>query len=60
MDMFSMLKQTLTAEGANPITKYYDIGRHVASAGPELIWKIHDAVRLEDKKVGHVFPPIVF
>ncbi|XP_064607095.1 SCY1-like protein 2 [Liolophura sinensis] len=55
MDMFSMLKQTLTAEGANPITKYYDIGRHVASAGPELIWKIYDAVRLEDKKQASVF-----
>lgn len=37
---------------ANPITQYFEIGKPVACAGPELVWKIHDAYRKADGKVG--------
>ncbi|KAL3313180.1 hypothetical protein Ciccas_008221 [Cichlidogyrus casuarinus] len=39
----------------NPINKYFTVKKHVASAGPELLWKIYDAIRLEDSKVCSVF-----
>jgi hypothetical protein len=37
---------------ANPITQYFEIGKSVACAGPELVWKIHDAYRKSDGKVN--------
>nr|CAH8862878.1 unnamed protein product [Trichobilharzia regenti] len=39
----------------NPITKYFSIERQVASCGPELIWKVYDAIRRQDKKPCSVF-----
>lgn len=36
----------------NPISNYFVIGRQVGSAGPELIWKIHEATRRSDGKVS--------
>ncbi|XP_064624685.1 SCY1-like protein 2 isoform X8 [Lineus longissimus] len=55
MEVLSMIKHSLVADGSNPITKYFQIGKHVASAGPELVWKIFDAVRIEDKQEASVF-----
>ncbi|CRL00270.1 CLUMA_CG013543, isoform A [Clunio marinus] len=40
---------------ANPITQYFEIGKPVACAGPELIWKVHDAYRKSDGKECSVF-----
>lgn len=40
---------------ANPITQYFEISKSVASAGPELIWKIYDAYRKTDGKVCENF-----
>ncbi|UYV62538.1 hypothetical protein LAZ67_2000978 [Cordylochernes scorpioides] len=49
--MFAKFKPSPpTTLEANPITQYYDLGRPVASAGPELVWKIYDAVRKTDKR----------
>lgn len=39
----------------NPIGQYFEIGRQVASAGPELVWRIHDAYRKSDGKVSCSF-----
>jgi hypothetical protein len=39
----------------NPITQYFEIGKQTACAGPELIWKIHDAYRKSDGKVSVIF-----
>ena len=58
--MFSKLKGS-TGQSAsylsplemNPIAQYFDIGKQVASAGPELAWKVFEAVRKSDKKVAH-------
>ncbi|XP_020816683.1 SCY1-like protein 2 isoform X2 [Drosophila serrata] len=42
------------AEG-NPITQYFEIGKPVACAGPELVWRIHDAYRKSDNRECSVF-----
>lgn len=42
----------------NPIRQYFDIGKQVACAGPELVWKIHDACRKSDGKVCSHFKPL--
>ncbi|XP_060652020.1 SCY1-like protein 2 isoform X4 [Drosophila nasuta] len=42
------------AEG-NPITQYFEIGKPVACAGPELVWRIHDGYRKSDNKECSVF-----
>ncbi|XP_074643390.1 SCY1-like protein 2 [Tubulanus polymorphus] len=55
MEVLSMIKHSLVADGNNPITKHFQIGKHVASAGPESVWKIYDAVRIEDKQEASVF-----
>ncbi|CAL1271740.1 unnamed protein product [Larinioides sclopetarius] len=50
--MFAKLKTNpQTPQESNPITQYFEIGKQVASAGPELVWKIHEAVRKSDKRV---------
>lgn len=45
---------------ANPITQYFEISKPVACAGPELVWKIHDAYRKSDGKVEYMqsWPPV--
>lgn len=46
----------------NPISEYFDVRKQVGSAGPELAWKIYDAVRRSDDTVSscssfHLFAP---
>jgi hypothetical protein len=36
----------------NPIIQHFEIGKQTACAGPELVWKIHDAYRKNDGKVS--------
>lgn len=55
MDMFSIIKQSIYAEDTNPITRYFQIGRQVGSCGPEMIWKIYEAIRISDQKVSSLF-----
>ena len=60
--MFGKLKSAATGSsapppapqvaGSNPIVQTYDIGAATASAGPELVWRIYDAVRKSDGKVS--------
>jgi hypothetical protein len=45
------IKQSIYAEDTNPITRYFQIGRQVGSCGPEMIWKIYEAIRVSDQKV---------
>ncbi|XP_075230291.1 SCY1-like protein bma [Lycorma delicatula] len=63
--MFSTLKSRVGGGGGstasqnaldnNPIVQYYDVGKQSASAGPELVWRIHDAYRKSDGKEVSVF-----
>ncbi|XP_070194275.1 uncharacterized protein [Littorina saxatilis] len=55
MEMFSMLKHSIYSDNVNPINSYFEVGRHVGSAGPEMVWKVFDAIRKEDKKDCSVF-----
>uniref|UniRef100_A0A182YSY1 Uncharacterized protein n=1 Tax=Anopheles stephensi TaxID=30069 RepID=A0A182YSY1_ANOST len=54
--MFSKFKSATTSAPPqnpydnNPITQYFEIGKQVACAGPELIWKIHEGYRKTDGK----------
>uniref|UniRef100_T1GHY6 Uncharacterized protein n=1 Tax=Megaselia scalaris TaxID=36166 RepID=T1GHY6_MEGSC len=32
----------------NPICQQFEIGKQTASAGPEMVWKIHDAMKKSD------------
>ncbi|KAL8578145.1 hypothetical protein ACOMHN_051700 [Nucella lapillus] len=50
MEVFSMLKHTIIADNVNPINDYFELGRQTGSAGPEMVWKVFEAVRKEDKK----------
>lgn len=52
--MFSKFKSSGVAQcplETNPIAQQYEIGKQVASAGPELVWRIHDAYRKSDGAV---------
>lgn len=53
--MFSKFKSGSSAAQSpldtNPIGQFFEIGKQTASAGPELVWKIHDAYRKSDGKV---------
>ncbi|KAK6627086.1 hypothetical protein RUM44_009563 [Polyplax serrata] len=57
--MFSKFKHVGSASAQqnilenNPISQFFEVGKQTASAGPELVWKIHDAYRKSDGKRGH-------
>ncbi|XP_020715853.1 SCY1-like protein 2 isoform X1 [Ceratitis capitata] len=60
--MFSKFKSTNTAStslqnvtDANPISQYFEIGKQVACAGPELVWRIHDGYRKSDGRECSIF-----
>ncbi|XP_048488534.1 SCY1-like protein 2 [Plutella xylostella] len=40
---------------SNPIMEFFEVGFEAATAGPELIWHIHDAYRKSDGKECSVF-----
>lgn len=56
--MFSKFKSSSTSAPPpnpydnNPITQYFEIGKQIACAGPELVWKIHEGYRKTDGKVS--------
>ncbi|XP_063910269.1 SCY1-like protein 2 isoform X3 [Zophobas morio] len=56
--MFSKFKSGGGAQSpleTNPIGQFFEIGKQTASAGPELVWRIHDAYRKSDGKECSVF-----
>ncbi|XP_054159114.1 SCY1-like protein 2 [Oppia nitens] len=44
-----------TALPGNPLTREYDLNRHVASAGPHMCFKIYNAVKKSTKEEAAVF-----
>lgn len=36
----------------NPICQYFEVGKESSTAGPGLIWRVHDAYRKSDGKVS--------
>ncbi|XP_038118205.1 SCY1-like protein 2 isoform X8 [Culex quinquefasciatus] len=59
--MFSKFKSSSTSAPPpnpydnNPITQYFEIGKQIACAGPELVWKIHEGYRKTDGKECSIF-----
>lgn len=52
MSLFGKIK---TAVRGNPVTRDYELGRHIASAGPGLLWKVHSGVKKTSRKEVCVF-----
>ena len=48
MSLFSKIK---SAVRGNPVTRDYEVGKQVASAGPGLLWQVHQAVKKSTKQV---------
>lgn len=40
---------------SNPINQHFEIGKQVASAGPEMVWHIFDAFKKSDGRVSLVY-----
>ncbi|XP_064634954.1 SCY1-like protein 2 [Lineus longissimus] len=56
MDMLFKIKSTVSgALPGNPVTREFDVGRHVASAGPGLLWKVFDGYKKSTKEEASVF-----
>jgi hypothetical protein len=52
MDMFNKLRSAVSsALPGNPLSKDFDVSNHIASGGPELSWKIYNAVKKTTKQV---------
>ena len=49
MSLFEKLK---TAVLGNPVFKEYELGKHVCSAGPGLLWRVHDGVKKTTRQVS--------
>ena len=52
MSLFEKLK---TAVLGNPVLKEYELGKHVCSAGPGLLWRVHDGVKKTTRQVRTVY-----
>ena len=48
MSFFGKIKSAVMG---NPVTRDYEIGKQVASAGPGLMWKVHHATKKSTRKV---------
>ncbi|XP_062591242.1 SCY1-like protein 2 [Saccostrea cucullata] len=55
MEMFSLIKNTLASEDANPIHRLYRVGQQVGTGGQEMLWRIHEAESIEEEKGASVF-----
>ena len=48
MSLFGKIKSAVMG---NPVTREYEIGKHVASAGPGLLWKVHNGIKKTTRQV---------
>lgn len=64
--MLNKLKSTVTKVTAdvtsavmgNPVTREFEVGRHIASGGPGLCWRIYNGTKKSTKQVCVVLPVI--
>lgn len=57
--MLNKLKNTVTKVTAdvtsavmgNPVTREFEVGRHIASGGPGMCWRIYDGTKKSTKQV---------
>ncbi|XP_061180862.1 SCY1-like protein 2 [Saccostrea echinata] len=56
MDVFNKLRSAVSsALPGNPLSKDFDVSNHIASGGPELSWKIYNAIKRTTKQEAAVF-----
>ena len=48
MSLFGKIKSAVMG---NPVTREYEVGKHVASAGPGLLWKVYTGVKKSTRQV---------
>ena len=48
MSLFGKIKSAVMG---NPVTREYEVGKHVASAGPGLLWKVYAGVKKSTRQV---------
>ncbi len=51
----SLLGKLKWAVMGNPVTREYEIGRHIASAGPGLLWRVHQGNKKSTRQVVREF-----
>lgn len=51
MSFFGKIKSAVMG---NPVTRDYEVGKQIASAGPGLMWKVHQAVKKSTRQVRGV------
>jgi SCY1-like protein 2 len=52
MSFFGKIKSAVMG---NPVTRDYEVGKQVASAGPGLMWKVHQATKKSTRQAASVF-----
>ncbi|XP_013786598.1 SCY1-like protein 2 isoform X1 [Limulus polyphemus] len=59
MEVFNKIRNTVSNLGAvlpgNPVTREFEVERHIASAGPGLLWKIFQGYKRSTKQEAAVF-----
>lgn len=63
MDMLNKLKSTVTTTVSqlsgvlpgNPVTREYEVGKLIGSAGPDLLWKIYSGYKKSTKQEASIF-----
>nr|CAG4651596.1 EOG090X018J [Triops cancriformis] len=63
MDVLNKLKSTVTNTVSqlsgvlpgNPVTREYEVSKHVASAGPGLLWKVYSGYKKSTKQEAAIF-----
>lgn len=52
MSFFDKIKSAVMG---NPVTREYELVKHVASAGPGLLWKVHSGFKKSSKQEVSIF-----
>lgn len=52
MSLFGKIKSVVMG---NPVTREYELGKHVASAGPGLLWKVHIGFKKTTRQEVSIF-----
>ncbi|KAJ8018870.1 SCY1-like protein 2 [Holothuria leucospilota] len=55
MDMLNRLKSTVGGLIGNPVTREFDVGPHIASAGPGHLWRIYEGTKKTTKQKVSLF-----
>lgn len=55
MEMFNKFKSTVGGLIGNPVTREFEVGPHIASAGPGHLWRIYEGTKKTSKQKVSLF-----